>query len=315
VSARPELKGARLSSAVRCIARAEHEALGTPRDEHATEFLDDYFVRGVAVGKAWVREQKALTKAAGKTLIEECAIPWGPKEYGWEGHADAVILEDQLVIEAYHAKGGDFRRNKALQAAAYATQLGPEWRAMLAVLDSSDIDEDEGFRVTLIPLEVSELKPETDAIIARVTAAVAEGVWNPDDRVADHPGDNECRHCPFRGPCWAGWEPPAPDFVPELDDDAALLLRLQSDRAHLKVQLDQLDERVRIMRDALRPFTRPGVPLVAGGASIKRIEIKPRRTFSFSAYEGAGHLVTPTMREFIKESPDTGERWYVGKAT
>lgn len=314
MSARPELTGARLSSAVRCAARAEHEALGTPRDEFATTLLDDAFVRGVNIAKAWVRDQKALTAAAGKTLIEEAEIPWGPPEYGWTGHADALILEDKLVIEAYHAKGGTFRRNKALQAVAYASQLGPDYRAMLAVLDSTDIDEEEGFRVTLIPLDVDELKVEALLIMSLVVIAYAKGEWNPADRIADTPADSECRHCPFREPCWADWVPPEPDYAPELDDTAATLVRLQSDRARLKLELDQVDERVRIVRDELRPWTRPGVPLIAGGASIKRIETAPRRTFRFAAYEGAGHIVTPTMRDFLSEAAETGERWYVGKA-
>lgn len=315
MSARTDLTGARLSSAVRCVARAEHEALGSPRDENAQTFLQEHFVRGVNVAKAWVRDQEELTRAEGKSLIAEMPIPWGPPELGWEGHADAVLLDDKVVIEAYHAKGGDFRRNKALQAAAYASLLGPEWRAMLAVLDSTDIDEDEGFAVTMIPLEVPVLALETTAIMARVVAAVAEGAWNPDDRIAETPADNECRHCPFREVCWAGWEPPVPDYMPELDDLAADLARLQSSRAHARAQVDDYDVQIEQARNELRPYMRPGVPLQAGGVNIKRLEIAPRRTFRFAAYADAGHLVTPTMREFIKESREPGERWYVGKAS
>lgn len=313
MSVRTDLKGARWSSATRCIARAEHEALGSPRDDEAQTFLQDAFVRGVSAADAWVDRQRKLTLENGKTLIPEFVVAWGPEEFGWEGHADAVIVEDKLVIEAYHAKGGTFRKEKALQAAGYAHQMGKTWRAMLAVLDTTDVTEDGGFHVTYYPLEVEALAVETDEIMRKVSTAALAGKWNPEHRVADNPGHNECRNCPFRATCWEDYVPELPVFTPELDDLATRLAAKQSERAHAKATCNALDEEVDDLRAQLRPFVPAGTAVIAGGVQIKRIETAPRRTFRFAAYEGAGNIVTPSMLDFMNEASETGERWYVGK--
>lgn len=310
MSERLELKGARWSSAVRCIAKAEYQALGVKGDEAAQDFLIDAFVRGVNAADAWIASQAQLSFDQGKTLVAEQPIPWGPDGI-WTGHADAILLEDEVVVEAYHAVGGVFREEKALQAAGYALRLGDGARAMLAVLDTTDVDEDEGFAVTMYPIDVEGLRPQVEAIEQAVTRAYLAGAVNPADKVGDTPMHRECQGCQFREPCWEGWVPPDPVEVPDLELHLSKLATLRSERSHVRARTKELDEEIDSYQDEIRPYALPGIPVRAGGVEVVRKVMAPRTSFRLSAYLKAGHPLTYPMESFVSESEHEGERWSV----
>jgi hypothetical protein len=308
------LAGARWSSAVRCIARAEFQALGIKGDEHAQSYLADAFVRGVNAAEVWLASQKVLTESLGKNLVSEAEVPWGPGGI-WTGHADALIMEDHVVIEAYHSVDGKFRDEKALQAAGYALRLGDDWRAMLAALDTTEVDEDLGFAVTMYPVDAHGLKHRVEEIEERVTAAYEAGRVNPDDKVGSDPWHRECQSCPFRDPCWAGWQRPSPVDVPGATDDFLKLASLHSKRAHEKAALDATELEIDEVRDRLRPLIPPAIPTTAGGVEIKRTLIAPRVTFRLSGYLAAGHVPSLEMEAFTNHSEKYGERWKISDGT
>lgn len=303
------LTGARASSAVRCITKAQHEALGTPRDDDQQAWLEKHFRRGVNVGKAWAA---GVISADGSRVNEywlEAPVKWG---LGWEGHADLIDTERKIVYEAYHAAGGAFREEKALQAAFYADSLGPEYTAELAVIDTTDVHDEEGFAVQPYEINVDGLRDRVRDIKQRVITAVEAGAWNPADRVSDTPHHSECRSCPFSATCFAGWEPPAPQDVPGLEDKFEALRITESDLHHAEAQAKTVKQRRDLQREAIREYLEPGIPVTSGDTTIQITEVKGRTSVKLSDYQKAGNQIPDTLAPFIKHGKGH-ERWDVRK--
>lgn len=301
------LRGARASSAVRCIAKATHEALGSSREDENQAWLEKHFRRGVNVGRAWASAAKGNVKL-------EAEVPWGPVEYGWVGHADVLNYDDRIVYEAYHAAGGEFREVKALQAAFYADELGPEWRAELVVIDTTDVSDEEGFAVQGYEINVDGLREKVQDIKHRVITAVNRGEVNPKDRVGDSPFHAECYSCPFKAHCWDGWQPPAPDEVAGLEDLVEQYRIVDGDLASASAKEASLKKQRDELRDAIRPYTRVGIPLDAGtGITIRRTEVAGRVSVKLADFRKAGFEIPAQLAPFVSESKPS-ERWKVEAA-
>lgn len=311
---RPELVGARWSSAVRCIAKAEYQALGVPGDPNAQAHLADAFARGVNAADNWVRQIAENYRLIGQQILTEVPIAWGPGNV-WHGHADIVIPDEQRVLEAYHSVGGEFRAEKALQVAFYARKLGPGYTAELHALDTTKlVPDDGGFEITSYQVDVDGLADQVNYIEEAVIAAHAAGEVNLDDRVGDGPDHPECKQCPFREACWADFEPTVMN-LPDLANALDRLVLAQANARHLKTAHEEADELVRELKAGLRPYVRPGETLRAGGIQVKRVHTAPRKGFKLTDYLKAGHQLTPTMRDFATESDHEGERWYVKRVS
>lgn len=304
------LRGARASSAVRCIAKAEHEALGTSRDDENQAWLEKHFRRGVNVGRAWAAGFKAQHQYPSEVELE-AEIPWG---LSWVGHADAVDFEHKMVYEVYHAAGGEFREAKALQAALYADSLGPEFGAELQVIDSTNVSDEEGFAVQPYEINVDGLRDRVRDIKDRVVAAVQDGSVNPNDRVGDSPHHSECFSCPFRSHCWDGWQPPQPDEVVGLEDLVEQYRIVDGDLAGASQKKASLERQRDELRDAIRPYTRVGIPLDAGtGITIRRTEVAGRISVKLGDFRKAGYQIPSELEPFVSESKPS-ERWKVDPA-
>lgn len=318
---RPDLVGARWSSAVRCIARAEYQALGIQGDDDATFFLTEAFARGVNAADNWVQARKRYHEAIGDKFYTEVEIPWGPLGR-WTGHADAVIISPgsehpKLVVECYHSSKGEFREEKALQVAFYAHKLSESeprgsapYEAMLVALNTGALG-DEGFETTPYAVDVQGLLPRVREIEAKIALAYAEEMVNLDDRVGDGPHHSECKSCPFREHCWADYEPPSIEENAAMADVLDRLILAQSNAAHLRAASDEAADLVRALKDQVRPFTVPGKPVQAGGIMVSRTLTAPRKSFRVTDYLKAGHHLTPTMLDFARESAEPGERWTI----
>jgi hypothetical protein len=302
------LQGARASSAVRCIARAEFEGLGYERTDETPEFLQRAFKRGVNVGKAWAAGMVASEDHSDFEI--EAEIPWG---LGWTGHADLLDNRNHVVWEAYHAAGGAFREEKALQSAFYADEKGPDWKAFLAVVDTTDVHDDEGFAVQPYEINVDGLREHVRDIKRRVVAAVEAGAVNPADKVGDTPFHQECRSCPFASTCWAGWQPPAPDEVPGLEADFDALRILGSDLHHAEAKVAEIKRMRDEKRDAIREYLPIGRAVVSGGIIIKRTEVAGRVSVKLGDFRKAGFDLPAELEPFVSEGKPS-ERWKVDPA-
>jgi hypothetical protein len=302
------LTGARASSAVRCITKAQHEALGTPRDDEATQWLEKHFRRGVNVGRAWANSAAALIPGA----ILEAEVRWGPPEYGWVGHVDLLDPTNKRIYEAYHAAGGAFREEKALQAAFYADEFGPEWTAELAVIDTTDVSDEDGFAVQPYEINVDGLRDRVRDIKHRVITAVEAGAWNPADRVSDTPHHSECRSCPFSATCHAGWQPPAPQDIPGLEDKFEALRITESDLHHAEAQAKTVKQRRDLQREAIREFLEPGIPATSGDTTITVTEVKGRTSVKLGDFTKAGHQIPDELAPYVTIGKGH-ERWDVTK--
>lgn len=302
------LSGARASSAVRCIARAEHEALGTIGDPEAQAWLQKHFKRGVNVGKAWASGMVASEDHNDFEL--EAEIPWG---LGWTGHADLLDHRNHVVWEAYHAAGGAFREEKALQAAFYADEKGPDWKAFLAVIDTTDVSDEEGFAVQPYEINVDGLRERVRGIKARVVAAVEAGAVNMDDRVGDSPHHAECRSCPFSAVCHAGYVAPIPEDILGLESTFEELRITESDLHHSEAKTRLIKERRDGLRDQVREYLPAGQPVACGGTIIRRTEVAGRVTFKISDARKAGFQLPDELVPFVSEGKPS-ERWKVDPA-
>lgn len=310
MSATKTLTGARWSSAVRCVAKASHEGIGSPRDEDATHHLERFFRRGVNVGKAWALGKHAELTAEGHEVILEAEVPWG---IGWTGHVDLIDLTTKTAYETYHAAKGEFREVKALQIAGYCDELEGDWTAELAVVDTTDVEDDSGFAVQPYEISVPGLRERVRDIKRRVIANVQAGEVDPADRVSDTPHHSECRSCVFAAICHANYRPPEPESVPGLEDSFEALRITESDLHHAAAKVEEITARRDSLRDAIRPFTQVGVPVVSGGTLVKRSEVAGRVTFKLGDATKAGHQMPDTLAAFIKQG-EPSERWKVEAA-
>lgn len=307
---RPELVGARWSTAVRCVAKAEYQALGFKGDANAQLALADAFARGINAADNWVEQMRRNYGIAGLAIETEVPISWGPNGI-WTGHADIVVPGDKLVLEAYHSVGGDFRQEKALQVAFYARKLGPDYRAMLQALDTTKLIGEHGFEMTSYAVDVDGLGPTVDDMERRIMQAYADGEVNGADRVGDSPEHPECKMCQFRETCWEDFRPQPVEDVPELIDWLDRLVLAQANSRALREAHAEAESLVRELRSLVRPYIQPGQTIKAGEILAKRILTAPRRGFRLTDYLKAGHPLTPTMADFATESDHEGERWYI----
>lgn len=306
MSATRTLTGARWSSAVRCPVKAQHEALGTPRDENQPPWMDNAFARGFHIGDAW-----AMIRAARMPNAErELEVPWGPPEWEWRGHADLADMDERIIYEAFHSKTHEFRPEKALQAAGYAHSLGPDWRAALVTINATDVEADGGFATKAYPVNVDGLREQVVEIQARVVTAVALGEWNPADRISDTPKHPECAACPFMSVCHAGWTPPAPEDIVGLETSFDALRIVQSDLHHAEAKVAELKRMRDEYRDEVREYLPVGVPVVSGGTLIKRSEVAGRVSVKLGDFTKAGFSVPEDLRPFVSEGKPS-ERWKV----
>lgn len=302
------LTGARWSSAVRCPAKAEHEALNSPREENQPAWLDRAFSRGFHVGEAWAMIQASRLENAEREL----EVPWGPPEFGWRGHVDLADMNERVVYEAYHSKQHDFREEKALQAAGYAISLGADWRAVLVAIDATDVDADGGFAIKPYPVEVDGLRERVLDIQARVVTAAALGEYNPADRISDTPNHAECKACPFSHICHAGYVPPAPEEIVGLEDKFEELRITDSDLHHAEARIKDIKGRQKGLREQVREYLTPGIPVTSGDTTVIVREVSGRTTFSVTDYTKAGNQIPDSLLPFVKHGKGH-ERWDVTK--
>lgn len=301
------LTGARWSSATRCIARASHEGLGSHRDDEAQQYLQKYFTRGVNVGKAWALGKREELMAEGHDVVLEAEVPWGR---GWTGHVDLLDMTARVAYETYHAVNGEFREVKALQIAGYCDELGDDWKAELAVVDTSDLSDDEGFAVQPYEIHVPGLLDRVHHIKERVIANVEAGSVDPADRVSDTPNHSECRGCVFASICHAGWRPPVPDSIVGLETKFEELRITESDLHHAEAAAKLVKERRDGLRDQVREFLPAGQVVECGGTTIKRTEVAGRLSVKLGDYLKAGFEVPDELDAFVSEGKPS-ERWKV----
>lgn len=310
MSATRILTGARWSSAARCAAKAEHEALNSPGAEDKPQWMDGAFARGFHIGVAWAMIQAEALRTEGKEAEVELEVPWGPPEFGWRGHVDLANMTDRIVYEAYHSKDLELRDEKILQAAGYATSLGPDWRAVVVAINATDVDADGGFATRMFPVDVSAFREEVLLRQAEVVTAVAMGEYNPADRVSDTPNHAECKSCPFSSICHAGYVPPIPEEVVGLEDKFVALRIADSDRHHAKAKLAATEAVRAGLIEQIAEFIPENHTVQCGDVTVKRITVKPSLTFSLTDALKAGHALPVELEAFAK--PKRGyDRWEV----
>ena len=113
------LTGVRASSLVRCVRAAFFQAVDAPSEEHSATVLKR-FERGAKFGRIAAEEQAEHLEAKGLHPVLEAEVSWGR---GWTGHADVLVPETRVIVEAISTAGAVMRPTKAIQASPARTRI------------------------------------------------------------------------------------------------------------------------------------------------------------------------------------------------
>ncbi|HEV8450553.1 MAG TPA: hypothetical protein VGQ45_03910 [Gaiellales bacterium] len=302
MSAQPqvELSGARWSSAVRCQRKAFYEFQDAPQSP-PSEQMQRWWRRGKAVEAAIRGEIFAELREDGRRPRAEEVIPWGA-EFGFEGHLDAWIPSEQMAIEIKSNGQAALTEFAALQVAGYAIHHPRAEHAVVIAVDSNSFEQRS------YPIDIAGLEPR----VREIEEAVVEGCRSgePPERVCKHPGDEQAFFCQFAEHCFSSWTRPEPDVL-LLDEEAVsladatdLVTRLSRETDAAKAQRDHV-------RDELRPYMDPGVPLESPSMmKLQRTEVAGRETLSLGDMRKAGVQLPDELKPFVSVGKPS-ERWVV----
>ena len=303
------LQGARASSLVMCERKAAYEGLGAERDETDPR-MERIFRRGRRIGQVIAEEIAENMAAEGRAVEVEREITWA----AGTGHADIFVPDDRHTIEVVSTPGAALPSYKPRQVAFYSHHDPDSDFATVLSIDPSTNEE------RAYPIDVETFVPWIEETVERVVRAIRTGdvgvakrALDEDGEQVEHPEGFACFNCPFKGPCWAGWEPAPVGMLPDdLHDDVRQLADLEDKLARYKPgALPAFEEQRDVLRGRLRGRMRAGSNYRAPGFTKVRVtEVAGRRSFGLKAFEDAGHVL-PEIAEAFVTTGRGHDRWYI----
>lgn len=298
---RPELTGARWSSAVVCTRRAVYEHHGAPVTPVAPE-VEGWRWRGQVIGDAVQHAVVAQWRALGRRPVAELEIPWPPARPFARAHADIWVPHERRMVEVKSAAGCVLNDSAVLQVVGQVVFHPRAQYGTVLVIDPSSGEERQ------YPVNVDARADEVWARVEEVRAGVEDGVLP--DRVCRHPGDGPALMCDRVEHCFDGWVRPDINRLPGFGDLVRALADAEAAcRREKKPPLEWVQKRDEI-RARLRGVMEPGVEYVVNGWRLKRTEVAGSRAFRFTAMEKAGFALPLELEPFLTEGKGH-ERWIV----
>lgn len=305
------LTGVRASSLAGCIRRAWYQGMDVEEEDLPRRVKKLFRIRSIQ-NDALALDDAEQARAAGREIVLEQEIPWGPKTDAhpqgiWTAHADFADWTDRVIREYTGSADLAPDRRKMLQSAFYAKRMteitGVEWGAWVLVFDPSTGED------RFVPINWREIVWEIDIAIADLEAALLARV-EPDrinsagETVCEAPNSGPAMFCPFALHCFRDYSYPTPGRItdPALAAEIAQV-RALSDRADVKLiekDLKPLKQRVAAQ---LEP---KGKYVVADGDGLIEVSysvIPGRVTISLKEMTDAGFEVPEELLPFVK----TGE--------
>lgn len=305
------LSGPRASSLVMCERRAVYEAIGAKRDE-TDPAQERIFRRGRRIGQMLAEEIAETLAADGREAVLEREIPWPYNNPIGVGHADLFIPDERHMVEIVSTKDADLPHYKPRQVAFYVLNDPDAEHATVLSIDPSTNEERsysidvEAFRADLTESVMRAIR----AINAGRPADAKRALRHDGDQV-DSPSGFPCFGCPFRRPCWDGWEPdPVGELPAELHAIVERLAAVEDELGRYKAAPSLEEERAEL-RERLRGRMKPGTNYRAPGFDkIRFTEVSGRRTFSLKDFEAAGHRMPDVAEDFTKTGAGH-DRWTI----
>ena len=294
------LTGIRPSLWARCVTAAVFQGRGEAEAEHPPE-AQEYFFRGHVFEEIVMRQ--IVAKHGADNVERQVVIPI--PGIG-EGHADGYLKTEKALIEIKSTTAAfpnsDTFTNGVNQLRIYIAFHPEAVQGYLYMLDPNRMKPADVYTIVLPDDERENIREERRHIVA----AVANGTdvslahrgkeWRP----CTKPSQARGRMCPFAASCFEGWEPPAPNEIP---DPAAL--SAASELAAIKGEIRTHEQAVKALEEGkkateavLLELTEPGDNLI-GPFMVKRSDVKRSPSFSMKAAEAAGFPVQ-TLDEFLR---------------
>lgn len=301
------LSGVRASNLVTCLRKGWYDSVEAEQEELDRDVRALFRIRQME-NDALAALDAEEARAAGREIVLELAIPWGPVDernpHGvWEAHADYADMTDHMIVEYTGSANLSPDRRKMLQAAFYAKRMseitGYEWTAWVKVFDPSTGAD------RLLQINWQEMVWEVDVLIADLMAYLAAGEEPPrrnsqGETVCASPIDG--RFCPYAGWCFRTFEYPPIGLINDATLAAEVVrVRDLTDRADVKLIEADLKPLKKRVAAQLQPKAKYVVPLEGGaGIEVSYSEIPGRVTISLAEMRDAGYSLPPELEQFVK---------------
>ena len=204
------------------------------------------------------------------------------------GHSDFLIIPERLLVEVKSTQAGTLSTpvfENGVEQVRIAVHFHPDAdQGALYMINPSTLRPADVFRVVNTPEDDERI----DATFARI-AALIEAESLP-DRVCVKPGNARGMFCGFAGPCFDGWEPPAPG---EIDDPAVLaaasrLATITAEERTHNAAIQSLEEGKRAAKSELAAVLPDKGETIVGPFTIKTWPVLGRVTVNAKALAAAG---------------------------
>lgn len=214
-----------------------------------------------------------------------------------EGHADALIVPDRLLVEVKSTQQGTLStpvfENGVAQLRFYLRFCDEADEGALYMVNPSTLKPADVYPVRLTDDDVAEI----DATVARIEEAIRAEELLP--RVCTKPSQGRGYFCPFITQCFEGWEEPQPEVVtdPVVLDAAARFYALKEKEREHKQALAAIEEEKRGAKAALAYHLPERGDTVVGGFRVKTWPVDGKTTVSAKALAAAGIDPAPFARK------------------
>ncbi len=262
--------------------------------------------RGRDAGAYFARQMAA--KHGEENVVFEAAVPWPapPALPVGELHTDVALVNERIAIEVKNSVWVDSMYDAAVLQLAGALHFGRDrFDSGLLVFMDHDYQITDQFPIFL----TDELSEKVESIAQAVAEVGLKGPSALPERICHKPADGKGHFCPFIEHCFSDWVEPPPtvrdDFSELASEGFAIQVRLKAargDEKALQAEWDEWKERAAAATEGLPPK----FPIHAGPIEMKRIDEKPRETFSMAKARTAG-LWTPHHDEFFQSFAKVGK--------
>lgn len=302
------LTGVRASNLVSCLRKGWYDAQEIEKDELSKKTLRLFKIRQMQ-NDALALDMQQEAAAAGRSLILEDAIPWGPTTTRhpngiWEAHADIADEDDCEIWELTGSADLSPDRRKMLQSAFYAKRkteiTGRHWRAFVLVFNPSTGEDRK------LEINWPEMVWEVDVLIADLRAYMNSGTEPPrvnsaGDVVCTSPHDGPAMFCPYARWCFRDYEYPTLGTLQGPLAQIAVEVAALSEQTNTTLLDKDRKEKGKRLAAGLSPKTKYRVPVERGvEIEVSYSEIPGRVTVSLKEMEDAGFKLPAELEQFVK---------------